>query len=238
MSIDIRLGDVVISSPGNGHGGVYQYDYGKTVQDQTFQHTGFLNRPPDVVLSAVGVLESTYDRNGHSIETNIETILGGAPRLKRRYTRPDRSSDQLYVPHKVHPAGSSDRSCRQSCGEDPADLIERSERDPEIDLIPMIHYGSIASATQLMKDALTRDKYAHEHGILCFEMEAAGIMNRLPCLVIRGICDYSDSHKNKEWQGYAAMTAAAYTKDLLRQMVPRSVEKEKKMADALERSES
>jgi hypothetical protein len=46
-------------------------------------------------------------------------------------------------------------------------------------------------------------------------MEAAGLMNDFPCLVIRGICDYADTHKNKEWQGYAAAVAAAYAKELL-----------------------
>jgi hypothetical protein len=46
-------------------------------------------------------------------------------------------------------------------------------------------------------------------------MEAAGLMNDFPCLVIRGICDYADSHKTKEWQGYAAAVAAAYTRELL-----------------------
>jgi nucleoside phosphorylase len=46
-------------------------------------------------------------------------------------------------------------------------------------------------------------------------MEAAGLMDRFPCLVIRGICDYADSHKNKRWQAYAAATAAAYAKELL-----------------------
>lgn len=46
-------------------------------------------------------------------------------------------------------------------------------------------------------------------------MEAAGLMDNFPCLVIRGICDYADSHKNKRWQPYAAATAAAYAKDLL-----------------------
>ena len=56
-----------------------------------------------------------------------------------------------------------------------------------------------------MKDALFRDTLVAEKDVLCFEMEAAGLMNHFPCLVIRGICDYSDSHKNKEWQGYAAM---------------------------------
>src|SRR5690606_20569016 len=87
-----------------------------------------------------------------------------------------------------------------------------------------IHYGLIASGNQVMKDAFIRDKLAKEKDILCFEMEAAGLMNHFPCLVIRGICDYSDSHKNKEWQGYAAMTAAAYAKDLLSLVAPNNFE--------------
>jgi nucleoside phosphorylase len=84
-----------------------------------------------------------------------------------------------------------------------------------------------------MKDALVRDKLSAEKGVLCFEMEAAGLMNHFPCLVIRGICDYSDSHKNKEWQGYAAMVAAAYAKDLLRQIPPNKVEAERRIGDIL-----
>jgi hypothetical protein len=46
-------------------------------------------------------------------------------------------------------------------------------------------------------------------------MEAAGLMDELSCLAIRGICDYVDSHKNKRWQLCAAATAAAYAKELL-----------------------
>ncbi|KAF1990925.1 hypothetical protein K402DRAFT_438562 [Aulographum hederae CBS 113979] len=62
----------------------------------------------------------------------------------------------------------------------------------------------------------TRDQISSDFGdVLCFEMEAAGLMNSFPCLVIRGICDYADSHKNKKWQPYAAATAAAYAKELL-----------------------
>jgi len=53
-------------------------------------------------------------------------------------------------------------------------------------------------------------------------MEAAGMMDNLQCLPIRGICDYSDSHKNKEWQGYAAATAAAYARGLLEGLPPSS----------------
>jgi nucleoside phosphorylase len=84
-----------------------------------------------------------------------------------------------------------------------------------------------------MKDALVRDTLAAEKDVLCFEMEAAGLMNQFPCLVIRGVCDYSDSHKNKEWQGYAAMAAAAYTKDLLYRIPPNKVEAEKRIGELL-----
>ncbi|KAL3443482.1 nucleoside phosphorylase domain-containing protein [Aspergillus insuetus] len=80
---------------------------------------------------------------------------------------------------------------------------------------PRIHYGLIASGSQVMKDAFCRDRLAKEHGIICFEMEAAGVMNNSPCLVIRGIRDYADSHKSKGWQCYAALAAAAYAKELL-----------------------
>ncbi|KAF3936273.1 hypothetical protein ABW19_dt0206785 [Dactylella cylindrospora] len=66
-----------------------------------------------------------------------------------------------------------------------------------------------------MKHGATRDHISQQLGAYCFEMEAAGLAEVIQCLVIRGICDYSDSHKNKQWQGYAAATAAAYAKELL-----------------------
>jgi hypothetical protein len=86
-----------------------------------------------------------------------------------------------------------------------------------------------------MKDALLRDMLAAEKDILCFEMEVAGLMNMFPCLVIRGICDYSDSHKNKEWQGYASIVAAVYAKDILHRIPPSHIETENKIEDVLAR---
>ncbi|KAG9515935.1 purine and uridine phosphorylase, partial [Aureobasidium melanogenum] len=90
-------------------------------------------------------------------------------------------------------------------------------RDARGSTDPDIHYGIIASGDTLVKNALRRDELVKGTGeeCICFEMEAAGIMNTFPCVVIRGICDYADSHKNDRWQGYAAATAAAYAKELL-----------------------
>ncbi|KAF2804367.1 purine and uridine phosphorylase [Mytilinidion resinicola] len=69
-------------------------------------------------------------------------------------------------------------------------------------------------------------------GVLCFEMEAAGLMNNFPCLVIRGICDYADSHKNKRWQPYAAGIAAAYAKEVLLVIPPADVAKTRTAEEA------
>ena len=82
------------------------------------------------------------------------------------------------------------------CGDDSTSLVSRYPRSKDKDN-PAIHYGLIASANQLIKDAIFRDKLAAELDMLCFEMEAAGLMNHFLCLVIRGIYDYLDSHKNK-----------------------------------------
>ena len=227
---DVRLGDVVVSSRDDGKGGVFQYDFGKTIQNQSFQETGFLNQPPMVLLAAVGTLRGTYEMKGHGLVDDVDKAL---KKIKKRtkYTRPPSESDRLYKADIVHPLHSSD-GCDVACGNDEALLVVRDARDEEDD-DPAIHYGLVASANQLMKDARIRDKLADEKGVLCFEMEAAGLMNHFPCLVIRGICDYSDSHKNKEWQGFAAMMAAAYAKDLLRQIPPNKVEEERRIGEVL-----
>ena len=228
---DIRLGDIVVSTPCDGKGGVFQYDFGKTIQDRSFRQTGFLNQPPTVLRTAVSGLKAQYESDGHQLEEAINKILEKKSRLRKRYKRPDSASDRLYQSRFIHPL-DNEANCVAVCSNDPSNLILRPERDEDQDN-PAIHYGLIASANQLMKDALVRDTLAAEKDVLCFEMEAAGLMNHFPYLVIRGICDYSDSHKNKEWQGYAAMTAAAYAKDLLSRIPPTRVEAERKISDIL-----
>jgi len=228
---DIRLGDIVVSAPRDGKGGVFQFDFGKMIQDQSFQPTGFLNQPPTVLRTAVNGLKAQYEGEGHQLEEAINSILEKKPRLRQKYKRPDPSSDRLYQSAITHPLNNK-ASCAAVCSDDPSNLISRPERTKDEDN-PAIHYGLIASANRLMKDALLRDKFANEKDVLCFEMEAAGLMNQFPCLVIRGICDYSDSHKSEEWQGYAAMAAAAYTKDLLCRIPINKIEAEKRIGDIL-----
>lgn len=137
-------------------------------------------------------------------------MVGGSALIENekrqdQFARPDK--DCLFQASYDHESKSSDCS---KC--DPNQLVPRTIRESKT---PVIHYGLSASGNQVMKSAIARDAIARELNILCFEMEAAGLMDQLPCLIIRGICDYCDSHKHKQWQGYAALTAAIYTRALL-----------------------
>lgn len=233
---DIRLGDIVVGTPSNGQGGILQYDFGKVIQGQDFKKTGFHNQAPTLLRGAVNGLAADYDMEGNQIENVVTTILATKPRLKKKYSRPDPATDRLYKSDFLHPF-EDESPCATVCGKDDSSLVSRPPRAAEDDN-PAIHYGLIASANSLMKDAKIRDALAKQNDVLCFEMEAAGLANHFPCLVIRGICDYSDTHKNKEWQGYAAMTAAAYAKELLYRIVPQVVVQQKTVATVMKEGDT
>ena len=182
---DIRLGDIIVSAPHGEMGGVFQYDFGKTIQDQSFQPTGFLNQLPTVLRTTVSRLKAQYEIEGHQLEEAIIGILENKSRLQKKYQRLDPSKDRLYQTGITHPS-NSEASCAAVCGDNPSDLIWQHERVEDEDN-PAIHYGLIASTNQLMKDASLRDKFAKGNNVLCFEMEVAGLMNQFPCLVIRGM---------------------------------------------------
>jgi nucleoside phosphorylase len=208
---DIRLGDIVVSQPSKGHGGVIQYDFGKTTPNGT-ERAGFLNAPPRILLSAVAKLRAKHDRGRSDLSVYI-TKLGRAP----KFSRGQAGNDVLFEGGYIHREGSNCLRC------DSTRQIQREERAKDT---PEVYYGTIASGNQVMRDGTIRDQISTEFGgVLCFEMEAAGLMNDFPCLVIRGICDYADSHKNKKWQPYAAGTAAAYAKELLLVIPPAEVAK-------------
>lgn len=198
---DIRLGDVVVSQPHQTFGGVIQYDLGKATPSG-FERTGLLNPPPQILLAAVARMRANELRGRSKFSEHVSK-LERIPKFRRDKTGPDVLFEAAYQ----HKGG-------QTC--DLCDTNKQKTRQPRESDEVLVHYGTIASGNQVIRDGRTRDKLSSElGGILCFEMEAAGLMNNFPCLVIRGICDYSDSHKNKTWQPYAAATAAACAKEIL-----------------------
>jgi nucleoside phosphorylase len=203
---DIRLGDIVVSQPVDISGGVIQYDLGKALSGGQFQRTGMLNRPPKVLLTALATLQAHhFTENSRVLDFISEVGAKITPRIAANFTRPTKE-DLLYQTEYDHRASDTCIDCDRS------KLAPRPLRDHKE---PVIHYRLIASTNQVVKDGRWRDRLARDLGVLYMEMEAAGLMNVFPCLVIRGIYDYADSHKNKEWQGYTAAVAAAYAKELV-----------------------
>lgn len=208
-AVDVRLGDVVVSTD------AIQYDLGKALPNNQFQRIAKIISPPQSLLTMVSKLEASH---GEGQNRMLEILAENALRLPR-YSHP-MVEDRLF--HHECPHTSSDSNC-DAC--DISQLIIRKARQH---IGPVIHYGRVASGNQVIKDALTRDKISKEVMNICFEMEAAGVMDTFPCLVIRGICDYSDSHKNKGWQEYAALVAGAYAKELLMSTPPTLLQSRKR----------
>jgi nucleoside phosphorylase len=218
---DVRLGDVVASQPHRTFGGVVQYDVGKTAPSG-FERTGSLNAPPQILLAAVARVRANELRGRSKLSKH-------ASRLERiaKFQRAKAGPDVLFEAIYDHAGGQTCDGCNAN------QQAIRQPRESEEEVV--VHYGTVASGNQVIRSAAERDQASAElGGVLCFEMEAAGLMNSFPCLVIRGICDYADSHKNKRWQPYAAATAAAYAKEVLSVIPPGEVAKTHTVEEAIQ----
>jgi hypothetical protein len=238
-------------------GGVIKYDRGKVVSGGEFKHMGLLNMPPSILTNAVAKLRGIHEKKRNSIARNITSMINkilededANPDFAEQYRCPSLVYDQLFH-HDYEHSDSVDATAgsgqeMETYDEDsdanplPCPNCEKTRlvrRKPRKISDPVIHYGTIASADQVMRHGATRERIRKEYSVLCFEMEAAGLMNDFPCLVIRGICDYSDTHKHKVWQRYAAATAAGYAKELLGVILREEVEKTEEVVIVLDRRE-
>ncbi|KAI9773772.1 MAG: hypothetical protein M1839_002005 [Geoglossum umbratile] len=235
----VRLGDVVVSTPVGQFPGVVQWDFGKAKQGSNFERTGWLNNPPISLLAALTKLETEHELTGSRIPEYLDVLKEKWPRLAPKYLRSDSLEDILFKADYSHISTDYEVTMVTDDGEDEEEscrfcdrtkIVKRRARDMRV------HYGLIASGNQVIKDATFRDTLNKDLGghVLCVEMEAAGLMDNFPCIVIRGICDYGDSHKNKDWQEHAAAVAAAFAKELLEHVQPSDVDEERPVKDILD----
>ena len=242
--IDIRLGDVVVSQPDGTYGGVVQYDLGKNLGKEKFERKGSLDKPPTVLLTALASIQSRPGNSRRRVSENVSVMIQKPDLADENYMFPGVDQDHLYCTW-------CDRSQLPLwwwmiwwvlfslsplwlCSVCDNGKIPR----PPGRRNPQIQYGIIASGNLLIKNAAERDRLCNEFGAKCVEMEAAGLMNEFPCLIIRGICDYAYSHKNDVWQKYAAVTAAAFAKELLSTVSPTAVHATRHATDAMSKSHS
>ncbi|MCJ1310944.1 hypothetical protein MMC25_004613 [Agyrium rufum] len=236
----VRLGDIVVSAPVGGNLGVVQWDFGKTEQGGVFRRTGLLNNPPSILLTALTKLETEHEITGSKIPTILDGIGKRYPRIVHRYLNRDHLTDLSFLPDYCHRFSKDDTSSesefRKRKTRSWEGVNEEEEEDEDDDEIKscrfcdlskaisrkpqevQIHYGLIASGNQVIKDSLLREHIDEKLNgqVLCFEMEAAGLMNNFTCLIIRGICNYADSHKNMAWQAHAAISSAAFARSFSR----------------------
>uniref|UniRef100_A0A8H7KAE8 Nephrocystin 3-like N-terminal domain-containing protein n=1 Tax=Bionectria ochroleuca TaxID=29856 RepID=A0A8H7KAE8_BIOOC len=205
---DVHLGDVVISSD-KKTGGVVAYNFGKKLADGSFEVAYHLDQPPRVLRTTLSTFEATHEVRDNLIPKYIDQMLVKLPgKMQSKWVHPGLEKDILFPPDYMHSSGKTCESCDQ-------ERALRKALDRREDDTPVIHYGVIATGSQVVRHAPTRDQIRSDHSAICLEMGAAGLMNNFPCLVIRGISNYADSHKNDRWHRYAAATAAACAKELL-----------------------
>ncbi|KAJ2976988.1 hypothetical protein NQ176_g4626 [Zarea fungicola] len=172
---DIRLGDVAVSIPSDGHPGVVEYDYGKYEADGKFLLKGSLNKPHPILIrnDCTGCLNSTDKRTAQHVVNSAE---------------------------------------------------------------PVVHRGLILSGSGVVKNPEDRLRLRRGHAnAICFEMEAAGIVDEIPCLVVRGISDFADTNKDDRWHYYAAAVAAAYGKAILLKIYGEELQETETMKEALKK---
>lgn len=202
--VDLRLGDVVVGTA------VVEYDLRKATNSRHFEAKRRPKIPAELLRAAVAVTKAQQLHHGQCSDRMmriLQTSFANTP-----YPH---SPDRLFRPEYTHPDVVS--GC-VAC-----DIAMLKPREARPSTAPWIHHGVIASGDSLIKNAAKRDDIAQRHDAICFEMEAAALMDNMQCLPIRGICDYSDSHKNKDWQNWAAATAASWARELLEVLSPFSI---------------
>ncbi|KAI1015348.1 hypothetical protein LB504_010967 [Fusarium proliferatum] len=210
---EIILGDVIISN------GVIQYDLGRQFPEGLVRKDTLPDVPGRPSLEIRGILRKLQGlRHRRQLSAKIESfldVLRQDPELHAEY--PGSTKDMLFEATYRH--ADDQKSCEQAgCR---GDLVKRS-RLSTTDVPPKtaVHFGLMASADTVMKSGEDRDRIASAEDVIAFEMEGAGVWDSFPCVIIKGGCDYADSHKSKVWQRYAAATAAACAKAFLDFWVP------------------
>ncbi|GKT84617.1 kinesin light chain [Colletotrichum tofieldiae] len=240
---EVLLGDVIISNS------VVQYDLGRQYPDQFAPKDTIgdsLGRPTKEIRSLLIGFET--HRKRQELQRQVSQNLAEVQRKAVKdgydvdYSQP-RAEDVLFQPDYLHRHRK-----QQQCGCSETHICDTAARTPCVELKcdvghqvhrkrlqsqgeqqapvksqrPRVFVGQIGSGDTVMKSGQHRDSIAREHSLVAFEMEGAGVWDEMPCIIVKGVCDYADSHKNKDWQHYAAATAASATKALLGQFASTS----------------
>ncbi|KAH3369600.1 hypothetical protein KXV52_002147, partial [Aspergillus fumigatus] len=224
---EIFLGDVIISDS------VIQYDFGRQYSGGFEKKTGVkdsLGRPNKEIRAFLAALQTRRSRR--DLQAKMLRHLQAIQRSNPEWHRPRSADDILFEASYQHKhfsptspiccclGGKSRDVCKSALDTACIQLgcdknrISRLRCNAE-NCIPSIHIGTVASADTVMKSGEHRDRLVKSDNVIGFEMEGAGVWDNTSCIIIKGVCDYADSHQNKAWQAYATATGAATAKAFL-----------------------
>lgn len=227
---EIILGDVVISS------GIVEYDFGRQNPDgfrRKIDSTEALGRPSPKIRSFLAALKGKATRS--ELQEQTSQHLQSLQTRPNGWQRPANEQDVLFEPsyrHKHYNASQQAPCICLSCHSNKDPVCDQSSKSDCITVgcagrvihrdrlsagiaDSSIHIGKYASGDTVLKFGEHRDNVSSAEGVIAFEMEGAGVWDNVPCIIIKGVCDYADSHKNKIWQPYAAAAAASASKAFL-----------------------
>ena len=221
----LHLGDVVISDS------ITPYDHGK-------RYAGSFERKPALKSTDMKFASFLSQLDGDDelragLEQRIVSLLSDCRGRGREVRYPGVENDHLFQPKYVHKHrniacitcnAAADSSCESArhmacakLGCEQSGMVSRpaTAPSPTGTRPPSIHIGTIGSGHSVMKSGIDRDQTAGDE-IIAFEMEGAGLLGEFPCvIVIKGVADYADSHKNNVWHNYASGTAACCARAFL-----------------------
>jgi len=250
---EILLGDVVISD------GIVQHGFGRQFPDRFVRKDTLLDNLGRPNMEIRALLAKLRGRSGRkAIQGRMSEHLSALQKeFGEAATYPGASQDKLFEPsyrhkHQIPSSCAACAACKQrrdpvceasvalKCEQLGCDLTKMMPRCrlTSINRQPFVHFGLVASGDAVMKSGEDRDEFAAEEDVIAFEMEGAGVWDNFPaCLVIKGVCDYADSHKSKQWQNYAAAAAAACMKAALENWGQKTWENILEGSESLQQSE-
>ncbi|KAJ2992504.1 hypothetical protein NUW58_g2149 [Xylaria curta] len=206
--VDVRLGDVVVGTSVIEYVGLSAYP-----DEDSIGITGVSVIPPMLLRWGIQEMEALDEMDPHQVPSIIRRTvheIGQKNPHIQQYSCRDSLQDLLFESTYKHTKPG------KACDEcDRSHLVERTPREDDC---PVIHYGRIGTSSTIVENAGLRDKLAQLKPALCLESGNGRAIDFFKALMVCSIGDYADSHKNPEWEQYAAATAAAYTKVYLGQL--------------------
>ncbi|KAG9196787.1 hypothetical protein G6514_004448 [Epicoccum nigrum] len=211
---DIHLGDVVVGWARDGKAACIHYGWNRDKGNTDPEILGTMEKGDWILGQGLAKLASDHESGGTNFQDHLKRL-----RNDSRFAHPGLEHGRLFrAAYKHH--GEYGSGC-EACSRNPFALVQRPPRSRKHIEGLIFHQGKIASGNSVIQDGERRDKVSEVcGGVLCVEMEAVGIDVSTKYLVIRGISDYANSHKNDRWKLYAAGNAAVFSKELLCKIKP------------------